>query len=98
MNPFVRILVAVILPLFIAIILAVIVLSFAGFNVLGWAEEKMATAPIISTLVKTEDEKSLTEQLEAARETIEQQKNEIEQLEDEVTALEGQLENIELEL
>src|SRR5690625_4750422 len=98
MNPFFRILFAIILPFLVALILAVIVLSILGINVLGWTETQLTKAPIISSFVKTEDEKSLTEKLEKANGTIDTQKDEIANLLSEIEQLEAQIDNMDIEI
>jgi hypothetical protein len=57
-NMFIRILVAVVLPFIITVALTIFVLQLFGVDVLGWTEEKLAQTPIISSFVKTEDEKN----------------------------------------
>lgn len=98
LNPLVTIIFAVILPLFVALVLAVIVLSLFGVDVAGWTEEKLTKTPVISSFVQTEDEKSLTEKLKKANETIENQKRIIEELEAEIEQLEAQLDDLEIDM
>jgi len=98
MNPFLTIIFAVILPLIVALVLAVIVLSFLGIDVASWTEDKLTKTPIVSSFVKTDDEKALIAKLEKADETIRIQKEMIVELEDEVEQLEGQIDNMEIEM
>src|SRR5699024_1831682 len=98
MNPFLTIIFAFILPLIVALVLAVILLSFLGVDLAGWTEDKLAKTPIVSSFVKTEDEKSLMAKLEKADETINIQKEMIEELEGEIEQLEGQIDNMEIEM
>lgn len=97
MNLFFRLLFAVILPLLVVVMLALFVLSFIGIDVLGWTEEKLTTAPIISSFVKTEDEKALTDKLDKANETIQSQTEQITRLESEIDQFEAQIEQLELD-
>lgn len=97
-NMFIRILVAVVLPFIITVALTIFVLQLFGVDVLGWTEEKLAQTPIISSFVKTEDEKILSEKLDKANETIETQKKEIEDLKAQIEQLEAEIENKEMEI
>ncbi|HLS22788.1 MAG TPA: hypothetical protein VK037_02610 [Pseudogracilibacillus sp.] len=98
LNPFLQILFAVILPLLVATILAIAVLMFLGVDVTGWTEEKLAKTPIISSFVKTADEKELTEKLEQAQETIKSQDELIEDLEAQIELLEAEIDDLEIDL
>lgn len=98
MNPIVTIIFAVILPLLVAFILAITLLTFLGIDVAGWTEDKLAKTPIISAFVQTEDEKTLTNQLNRAKDTIEEQKDRIEELEKELEDLEAQRDDLEIDL
>lgn len=97
-NMFIRILFAVVLPFIITVALTIFVLQLFGVDVLGWTEEKLAQTPIISSFVKTEDEKILSEKLDKANETIETQKKEIEDLKAQIEQLEAEIENKETEI
>lgn len=97
-NMFIRILVAVVLPFIITVALTIFVLQLFGVDVLGWTEEKLAQTSIISSFVKTEDEKILSEKLDKANETIETQKKEIEDLKAQIEQLEAEIENKEMEI
>jgi|SRR5699024_9107011 len=98
MNPLLTIVFAVILPILVATILAVIVLSFIGVDVVGWTESKLAKAPVVSSFVKTENEKSLIEKLDKANHTIDTQDELIDELENKIEQLEAQLANLEIDL
>lgn len=98
MNPFLTIIFAVILPLFVASVLAVIVLMFLGVDVAGWTEDKLTKTPIVSSFVKTEDEKALIVKVDKANDTIKTQNSLIEELEAEIEQLEAQLDNLEIDM
>lgn len=89
MNPFLWFIFAIVLPLIIASIITVIVLSFSGIDVIGWATEKGSTMPVISKYIKTDEEKDIMLKLDRAEETIEKQKEEIEDLKSEIESLEA---------
>lgn len=59
-NPVLWFLVAIVVPIVFALILAYFIFSIAGVDVGGWVKEKAATIPVISSIVKTDDEKELT--------------------------------------
>lgn len=98
MNPFLTIIFAVILPLAVALVLAIVVLSFLGVDVAGWTEDKLTKTPIVSSFVKTEDEKSLIAKVDKANDTIKTQNNVIEELESEIEQLEAQIDNMEIDM
>lgn len=93
-NPILWFLFAIVIPLIVAIVLVVIVLSVAGINVTDWAKNAGSNIPVISNFVKTDEQNELEEELEKKDQTIETQTNEIEQLQDEIAFL--QAENDEL--
>src|SRR5699024_2821440 len=80
---------AIVLSLSIVTVLAVVDLTLAGVNVMGWAKEKGSNVPVVSSFVKSEEETDLQIQLDQAKETIEQQKEEIKTLDLEIDSLEA---------
>src|SRR5690625_64510 len=93
-NPILWFLFAIVIPLIVAIVLAVIILSVAGINVTDWAKNAGSNLPVISNFVKTDEQKDLEAEIEKKDQTIETYIDEIEMLQDEITFL--QAENDEL--
>lgn len=98
MNPFVKFLFMIVLPLLVAGILAVIVLSFVGFDVIGWSKEKLNDVPVVGQMIKTDEEQELSRKLATANDTIRSQREEIEQLKQQIEDLQAQVEEYEMEL
>lgn len=98
MNPFIKILFMIVLPLLVAGTLAIFVLSFVGIDVIGWSKEKLQNVPVVSSIIKTDEEKDLERKLQTANETISSQREEIDNLKQEVENLQSQLEDYELEI
>lgn len=96
-NPFVILIFAVILPVILAGVLAFFVLSFAGFDVSGWMKEKGQNVPVISSMIKTDEEKDIERKLNNALETIDAQKERLEEYEKEIESMEDIIEELELE-
>lgn len=89
MNPFVWVVFAIILPLFITSVIVLLALSFFNVDVFGWAKEKGSTVPVVSSFIKTDEEEELTKELEQAEKIIENQQEEIEELQQELESLES---------
>lgn len=98
LNPFVRIIFVFILPLIVAIVLAVFVLSFVGIDVVGWSKDKAQNIPVISSFIKTDEEKELNNKLDRANETISSQQELIDDLKQEVESLKAIRDDNELEI
>lgn len=98
MNPFVKFLFMIVLPLLVAGILAVIVLSFVGIDVIGWSKEKLNDVPVVGQMIKTDEEQELSRKLATANDTIRSQREEIEQLKQQIEDLQAQVEEYEMEL
>lgn len=89
MNPILWFIFAIVLPLIIVSVIAIFVLSFAGFDVIDWAKKKGSTVPVVSHFIKTDEEKDLQYKLEQAEQKIEKLEDEIEQLNLEINSLEA---------
>lgn len=96
-NPIVMFIFAVILPLILAAILAIFVLSFAGFDVTGWMKEKGQNVPVIGKMIKTDEEKDMMRKLNNALETIDAQKEQLEEYEKEIESMRDIIDELELE-
>src|SRR5690625_616730 len=89
---------AIVIPVIIALFIAVLGLSIAGIDVVGSMKEKASTVPVVSSFVKTDEDKALEKQLEKANETIETQKEEITELTKEVKSQEEIIHDLELDI
>lgn len=98
LNPIMRLFFVFILPAIVALLLAVIVLSIGGINVVGWAKDKAQSVPVVSSLIKTDEEKNIMEELEQANEKIAEQNEELESLKAEIEQLEAIAKEQELEM
>src|SRR5699024_11702267 len=67
MNPFLWFLIAIIIPILFALILAYIIFSMAGVNVSSWVKDKASTIPVVSSMIITDEEKSLEHRSEDRR-------------------------------
>jgi flagellar motility protein MotE (MotC chaperone) len=92
MNPFLRLLFAVIIPVMAAISILLIVLHLAGVDVTGWAEEQTGNIPVLSSFITDEEEtKTDNGQLQ---EKIAQKDEEIDLLNEEIRELEKTIERL----
>jgi len=97
-NPILFFLFAVVIPLLIVSVIAVVILSLVGVDVSGWAKEKGSNIPVVSSFVESEEEEQLQAQLDRANETIELQVDEIDELNKEIDSLEAIREDLQLEI
>src|SRR5690625_3371792 len=98
MHPILWFLFAIIIPVLIAISLTIVVLSAAGFNVVGWMKETGSNIPILSSVIK-KDEEIKHEQIEKKlQDTITSQSEEIEQLTQHIENLEANIDQLEKEI
>lgn len=98
MHPILWFLFAIIIPVLIAISLTIVVLSAAGFNVVGWMKETGSNIPVLSSVIKT-DEEIKHEQIEQKlQDTITSQSEEIEQLTQHIENLEANIDQLEKEI
>lgn len=98
MNPILWIIFAIIIPLMITTVIAIVVLSFAGIDVIDWAKKKGSTVPVVSSFIKTDEEKDLNLKLERSEERLEEQREEIEELKLEIESLQSIKEQQEQEI
>lgn len=97
-NPILFFLFAVVIPLIVALGIAVVVLSIAGFDVVGWVKDKGANTPVISAFIPSNEEKDVEKKLVKANETIDLQREEIDDLNKEITSLENIIEDLEMDI
>lgn len=90
MNPILWFLFAIVIPVGIAIILTIVILSVVGVNV-------ASKIPVVSSFVQTDEEVSDEKDWERLEETIANQKKEITELKDDVNNLEQEIEQMELD-
>lgn len=97
-NPFIWFLFAIVVPLIVAVIITVIILLVAGVNVGDWVKKTGSKIPVVSTVIKTDEEKNLEKQNAEATQTINKQNEEIAQLTDEIESLQTINEELEQEI
>ena len=98
MNPFLWFLIAIIIPILFALILAYIIFSMAGVNVSSWVKDKASTIPVVSSMIITDEEKSLEHRNEKLVTALDNKDAEIETLTQEIINLEGTIEKLERDL
>lgn len=98
MNPILWFLFAIVIPLVVAGTLTVVILTFTGVDVLGWAKDKGSNIPVVSSFIKTDEEVEAEEQQEKLESTITKQKEEITSLEESVNNLESAIDQFELDI
>lgn len=98
MNPILWFLFAIVIPVLIALSLTVVVLSAAGFNVMGWMKGAATNIPVVSSFVKTDEEIEEEKLEEKLRSIISEQADEIEQLTQAIGNLEATIEQQDQEM
>ncbi|WP_249869783.1 MotE family protein [Oceanobacillus saliphilus] len=98
MNPILWFLFAIVIPLIIVVILAVIIMGVAGFNVMDWAKDKGNTIPIISDMVTTDDEKAAERDEQQVKAALDSKDNEIIELNRNISDLEATIQLLEQEI
>lgn len=81
MNPLLWFFFVVLVPTIAAIVIAVVIMSIAGVNVGEWVKKTGSNIPVISSFIKTEEEKSIEELEDKLVQTIEEKDREIAELE-----------------
>lgn len=87
LNPILWFLFAIVFPLIIVLTLTIFILSLANISVLDWVAEKGSNVPVISSVVKTKDEKLTEEKLAESKTKVTEQKEQLSSLTAEVTSL-----------
>lgn len=104
MNPVLWFLFAIIIPLIVLITLIIFILSIAGFNVMDWAKDKANDIPVVSSILKEDEEQpaahgnekqlqakitSMDAEIEALNQNVEDKESTIEQLKHDLAKLEN---------
>ncbi|WP_067729385.1 MotE family protein [Oceanobacillus damuensis] len=97
-NPVRLFLFAIVIPLVIIAVLAVVVMGVFGFDVIDWAKEKGDNIPVVSELVTTEEEKAEAMDEQQVQAALDSKDNEIIQLNRTITDLEATINSMEQEI
>lgn len=97
-NPILWFLFAIVVPLIVAITIISIIFTVAGFNVMGWAKDTGSNIPVISSVVKTDKEKSEQRTEETYKATIAKKDEKIDKLETDVTNLESTVDQLKQDI
>lgn len=96
MNPILWFFFAIVIPIVVAIVITVIVLTIAGVDVAGWAKEKGAKIPVVSSLVSdSEDKKAEPKNNLQVSESVKAKDAQINKLKDQVRELEASVDDLE---
>lgn len=97
-NPVLWFLIAIVIPVVFALILAYFIFSMAGVDVGGWVKEKVATNPVVSAIVKMDDEKELISKNEKLEEKLNDLEEENEDLQEMIDNLEETNDELETDI
>ncbi|WP_430785927.1 MotE family protein [Virgibacillus flavescens] len=97
-NPILWFLFAIVVPVIVAVTVIIIIFKVAGFDVIDWAKEKGDTIPVISSMVKTDVEKSNIETEEEYKSKLKKKDNKIEELDAQLTSMEETIDQLEQEI
>ncbi|CDO02232.1 hypothetical protein BN988_00689 [Oceanobacillus picturae] len=97
MNPFLWFLFAIVIPLLIAVVIAVIAFSMAGVNVMEWVKEKGSNIPVVSSLIESPEGESVEQTPDHASEQLAAKNEQIEQLNQQVQDMETTIDRLEEE-
>ncbi|HLR07929.1 MAG TPA: MotE family protein [Bacillota bacterium] len=98
MNSFLWFLFVIIIPLIVAVVLAVIIFTAAGVDVVGWAKGVGENIPGISQLVSVDDTEEGSEDVDKLRTQLAEKEAEIDTLNRDIQALEATIEELEQEI
>lgn len=98
LNPLLWFLFAVIIPITVFGIIAVIILNVAGYDPVGWAKEKTSDIPILSAVIPDEEEKEISQEASSSQANTEAKNEEIFDLQQSVKELEETNELLEREI
>ncbi|QKY69034.1 MotE family protein [Lentibacillus sp. CBA3610] len=98
MNPLLWFLFAIVIPGVIALTLAIIILTVAGVDVVGWAKEKGNDVPVLASVITTDEEKDKQRTEDQMQEMITSKDEEIAALNQQVTDLESAVDEMEREI
>lgn len=97
-NPILWFLFAIIVPLIVAITIIIIIFTVAGFNVMGWAKSTVNHIPVVSSVVKTDKEKSEQRTEETFTGEIVKKDKKIDELTTNVTDLETTIDQLKQDI
>ncbi|WP_284139952.1 MULTISPECIES: hypothetical protein [unclassified Virgibacillus] len=98
MNPILWFIFAIVIPVVIALILAAVIFSIAGVNVVDWAKNTGNKIPVLSSVITTDEEKVKQDKEQETKRVIEGKDAQIEDLNEEVASLEGTIEQLKQEI
>lgn len=98
LNPFLWFLFAIVIPLIIVSSLTILILGLAGYDVSGWAKNTANNIPIVSSFVKTDEEKDYEQMKQEMEEKLEKKDAEIKQLENLTEDLETTIDQLNQEI
>lgn len=97
-NPILWFVFAIIIPFILALVIVTVGLSFAGINVGGWVKDKAGNIPIVSSVIKTDNEKQLALELASKNEEIDELYNRIEDYRREIDSMESIIHDLEIDI
>lgn len=97
-NPVLWFLFAIVIPLIVAVTLAVIIFTVAGVDVMAWAKKTGNNIPVLTEVITTEKEQGEQRLEEKLNDTIAAKDEEISQLNRKVTNLESTIDEQEQEI
>lgn len=98
MNPILWFLVAIVIPLVVAITITVIVLTITGVDVGGWVKKTGKNIPVVSSLIQTDEEKGKEQSEAHLQKTLTEKDAEIALLKTDVTDLKDNVDQLEQEI
>ncbi|WP_100010957.1 MotE family protein [Lentibacillus sediminis] len=98
MNPALWFLFAIIIPFFVLLAIAVVILSVSGVNVADWAKEKGNQVPVLASMIDTEEEQNMQQEEERMQAAMAEKDTEIETLSQEIASQESVIEQLEQEI
>lgn len=96
-NPLVWITLFIFIPLIIIVVLVIGILFMADGDVIGWAKRQGSNLPVISNLIKPDEDIQLEDKLLKAEQMLASQAEEVEILENENKQFEEELERLKIE-
>lgn len=97
-NPILWFVFAIIIPVLIILVFTYSALWLAGVDVNGWLKSTGQKIPVVSSMIKTDEEKEIEEVEQQYEQTIEENITEIKTLTDQVEAYEHTIEQLENEI
>lgn len=94
-NPLLWFIFAIVIPLIITIIVTIFILVATGVDVKGWVKDTGSKIPVISSLIKTDEDVAATRRTEKSEAKINEQAEEIANLNKEISDLKSTIEGLE---